>query len=174
MRVGLATQPTPAPPGRPSTSRAAGPPLGFGEAVISPARSQRILLPGRAAGIELEHGARVVVETADQIRVELVLDGCGIEQPAHRGPVLRAFVAEVVDDLRRTVLEGLLLWHFGVEEPQRIALQAQLRVAPQLRFERPVDFLQALQVWRAGVTVAAGGVLPADGPLPHCTRPARP
>src|SRR5439155_12058438 len=66
--------------GKPDAGRG-GPTKLLGEAVIPTARRQRVLLAGRSTRVELENGARVVVEPAYQVGVVLVLDACGVEQP---------------------------------------------------------------------------------------------
>ena len=73
---------------------------------------------------------------------------------ANLHPSRRAFFAQMVGDPGRVSLEGLALGHLAVEQAQRVALQAELAVAVQLRLQRPVVLPQLLEVSRAAFAVA--------------------
>ena len=108
----------------------------------------------------------------------LVLDARRVQQSAHRRPVSRAFIAQVIGDLRGAGLERLILGDLGVEEPQGIALEPQLGVGVETRLQRPVVLGQTAEVCRPALAVAdrvqlqaqvlhANLIQPAEGQLDH-------
>ena len=84
------------------------------------------MLSGRAAGVELENGPGVVVETTHQVWVHLVFDLGRVEQPRDHRPVGGTFLTQVIVDLRRALLELLLMRNFRVQESERVAFQPKL------------------------------------------------
>ena len=110
--------------------------------------------PDAPAGIELEDGARVVVEAAHEVRVQPVLDARGVEHAPHQHPCRGALLAQVVGDARRFGLERLALRHLAVEQAQRVGLEPPLAVAVQLVLQRPVVLAQQLEVGRPALEVA--------------------
>src|SRR5438874_719305 len=125
---------------------------GGGKPVVAASRSERILRSSRAGGIELEHGARVVVEAPNKVWVQVIFDAGRIKQLSHCLPRRGAGLAEMVGDSRRIRLEGLALGHLAVKEPEWIHLDPVLALAVEPRFEGPVVGAQEIQIRR-----------PADG-----------
>ena len=105
------------------------PPDRLDQAVVAAAAADRALGADRLV-LELERGARVVVEPANEGRLELVPDADGVEDVAYLLEVLSALVAEALADLRRIGEERLHLFALHVEdaERRRAALGARLFV----------------------------------------------
>ena len=109
----------------------------------------------------LEDGPRVVVETANQLGIELVrnlLCGQSFPDDAER---LGAGRTEMIDDMRRLALQRLVLRVFRIKEAQWVLLEpgpaflaeiGQVRsviLPQQLAIGRPADFIaDAVQVQR--------------------------
>src|SRR5450756_974012 len=111
---------------RESNRRSRLPTLGFGQAVVPPTPAKGVLLPTTPSWKKLEHGAGVVVESAYQIGVELVVNVRGLQRALHRFPMPRAAAAEVVHDARRTQLEFHVLVRLAVQQPKRISFKTFL------------------------------------------------
>ena len=96
------------------------------QAVVAASAAEGVLGGVDGARGELERGAGVVVEAADQA----VVDGVGhverIEAGPHAGEVGRAGLAEVVDETRRVLGGALALGRLAVEDAQRVLLEAGL------------------------------------------------
>ena len=71
------------------------------EPVVAAAAAERLLLALAARGVELERGPRVVVEAADEARLEPVRDAQRVEVRPDAREVLGAGVAQPVGDPRR-------------------------------------------------------------------------
>ena len=93
-------------------------------------------LRAEAVGVELEGGARVVVEAAHQAEVEVRLEPGPLHQREHRVEVLAALRAQVVDDARRLVEHGAAALDLAVEGAQRIEVEPLAAVAAELALAR--------------------------------------
>src|SRR5205807_9939768 len=102
------------------------PALRFGQAVIATTSTQRVLLSRGTTWKELEDCAGVVVETANEVRVEDIVDLRRIHQALHERPVLSALRAQVVGDAGRFGLERRVLHCLAVEQAKRVPFQALL------------------------------------------------
>src|SRR5260370_27848775 len=71
---------------RKSNGWSRSPALPFGEAVVPAPPTQRVLLACALSWIELEHSARVVVQSADQIWGQLLGDRGLVQHAPHRVP----------------------------------------------------------------------------------------
>ena len=65
--------------------------------------------------LEFEHGARVVIEASNEFWIEHIRDCFFRQRLFDERECLRAGLAEMVDDLRRVALQGLLSGVLGVE-----------------------------------------------------------
>ena len=94
--------------------------------VIPAATTQRLLLPLAPGDHELERGARVVVQPADEPMIDDVSDSERIEQVEDAPEVRAALLAQVVDALRSPIgqVRGQLL---VVKDTQRVDLEPSAR-----------------------------------------------
>src|SRR5713101_423888 len=111
---------------RKSNGWSRSPALRFGEAVVPAAPAKRVLLACALPWIELEYSACVVVQSADQIWVQLVGDLGLVQHAPHQLPMLLAIGTEVVGDARRTQFQCRVHISFAVQQPKRVSLQALL------------------------------------------------
>ena len=98
------------------------------QAVVTTARAHGILRTERV-GDPLEHGARVVVETADQPRVDCVRNADRIEQSAKAFEVRTRRLVEIVGEQWSTGDQRLHCRVLAVEDAQRVTLEPALTVS---------------------------------------------
>src|SRR5713101_10054653 len=79
----------------------------------------------------LERGARVIVEPAHQARFRLERNVGAGEKFLHRVKMFAAFVAQIIEALRRGLRDALRV-DLAVEQPERIALEPLMAVLAQL------------------------------------------
>ena len=125
----------------------------FGQPVVAPAAQHRILRAQRAVD-HFERGAHVVIQAAHQPRAHLVCDAAIVEVLLHRVEMRAARVAEVIDDARQLLDDGLVRFHFAIQHAQRIGFGAALAIAAHPRRHRFQLLPQALDVLRTAVAVA--------------------
>ena len=100
------------------------------EAVVAPAARDGALRAEPVAD-PLEHGAIVVVETADEPGIDLECDAGVGEQRLQAGEVRARPLAQAIDELRRAGNQRLQRGILAVEDPERVRVQA----APRIRVE---------------------------------------
>jgi hypothetical protein len=93
------------------------------QAVVPPTAADRLLLALAALDIELERRARVVVEPADEARLETVGHAQRIEMRPDGGEMGRAGVAQAIGDARRPGVDRRHGHVVRVQEPQHVPLQ---------------------------------------------------
>src|SRR4051812_39939182 len=103
-------------------------------AVIATTSADGVLRAETRRG-DLKRGARVIVEPADEAPVLLILDAAQIELAFEGGVVRLAFIAEVFGDARKFLDVRLLGFELGVEDAQRVGVDAALRVGAELVFD---------------------------------------
>ena len=86
---------------------------------VGSATEQRVLR-AEASVRELERGARVVVEAADETGAQGVGDACSIEGSGNGREMFLRFFVERVADFWQRVDDGLILRNFAAEHAQRI------------------------------------------------------
>jgi hypothetical protein len=105
------------------------------EPVVAPASAERGL-GAQPLGHELEHGARVVVEAADQRRIDLILETRRVEQGADLPEVLGVLRRDPVDQPRSVCHHRLGAGVVRVEGAQRILLEPGAHLLGQLPLAR--------------------------------------
>src|SRR5207342_2160898 len=93
------------------------------QAVIPPPATDGLLLALATGHVELEGGPGVIVEAADQTRLEAVADCERVEVLPDGGEMLGARVAQSIGDLRRRGIEGGHRRVVRIEQAQHIALE---------------------------------------------------
>src|SRR3984893_923275 len=124
------------------------------ESVVTTAAAQGILRTAETRMLVLEDRARVVVETADQLGIELERDVFRRQSFLDHAERLSAGGAEVVDDVRRVALHRLVLWILGIEQPKRVLLEARPALFAQLGKMRPIVLTKQVAVRGAADFVA--------------------
>ncbi len=119
-------------------------------------------LRAEAVGLELEGGARVVVEAAHQAEVEVRLQTRPLHEPQDRVEVPATVGAQVVDEARRLVEHGAAALDLAVEGAQRIEVEPFEALAAELALSPAQVAAQRVDVGRA-----AGGVAHAVHVEPH-------
>ena len=106
---------------------------------------------------ELEGGARVVVEAADQAVIEYEMDSDRLQDLLHLLEVRAAAFVEKLADARKRFDDGLIFGDFAVEDAQRVGDGAALAVGahfPDDGLERLAQrFVEAGAVGRAAYGV---------------------
>src|SRR6202011_3602432 len=112
------------------------------------AASQRVLRPAQAFVLVLEDRPSVVVETTNEIGIEIEGDlFCG-QRLLDDAKGLGARCAQMIDDTRRIALERLVLGILRVEKTERVLLEARPALFAQRRKVRPVILAQEFPVSR--------------------------
>ncbi len=93
------------------------------ETVIAPPAADRLLLALAPGDVELERGPGVVVEAADQTRLEPVSDLERVEVRADGREMLGARIAQPIGDLRRRGIERGHRRVMRIEQAQHVALE---------------------------------------------------
>src|SRR6266852_7872785 len=128
------------------------------EAVVAAAAADGVLR-AEARGGDFEGGAHVVVEATNEAPVFLVEDAADLELALYLGVVRLAFVAEVIGDVRERGDDGLLAFELGVEDAERIGVDAALGIGAEFVFyffERGFEFCDVAAA--AVVGVVADGI----------------
>ncbi len=99
----------------------------FGEAVVASAAEEGVLRAEVAVG-ELEGGAGVVVEAADEAGIDCVGHAAGVQCGKNSREVGFRGVVEVVGDAGQRLDDGLVFGNFAVEHAERIGFGAALAV----------------------------------------------
>ena len=102
------------------------------QAVIAAAGANRAL-GAQLIGDPFEHGQVVVVEPAHQARIDARMNARILENGLHAFEMLERVLAQIVHQLGRGLDQRLHVRILGVEDAQRIAVQATLRIGIQLR-----------------------------------------
>ena len=102
----------------------------------------------------LENRPRVVIESADQLGIERVGDFLRRQPFLDHPERFGAGRAEVIDDMRRLALQRLVLRILGIEEAQRVLLEACAALFAQLGKVRSIVLTQQLAVGGAADFVA--------------------
>jgi len=95
----------------------------FGEAVVATAAAHGVLCVLQCGGRELERGAGVVVQPADELRGDLVGNTERFQPGADGSEVFGGLGRQMVDHERRTGDDGGVLLALAVEDPERILLE---------------------------------------------------
>src|SRR5439155_5646405 len=103
---------------------------------------------------ELERRPRVVVEAADEGRLDGVLDAVRVEVGAHLLEVLLALVAERLSDLRSVLQCRAHLLVLHVEDAEWARGTLLLRIVVENVLVRVEPRVQALDIRRAALAVA--------------------
>jgi hypothetical protein len=115
------------------------------QAVVAAAAADLRLRPEPVAD-EGEDRPRVVVEAADQVRVDDVGDAGGVEQRPHLGEVLGVLPLQPLDDRRRARHHAPRPLIVGVEGAQRVDVDPLAHVPGELALVRVQVRFQVLQV----------------------------
>ncbi len=97
------------------------------EIVVAPPGTDRTL-GAEAVGDELEHREVVVVQAAHQARVDGVGDAVGVQDGAQAIEVGERLLAEEIHEPGRRIHHGLHRGVLGVQDAQRVGMQAALAV----------------------------------------------
>ena len=83
-------------------------------------------------GHKLEHGAGIIVQSADDAGIDFVLDARERKTLLQIFEVLPAFGAEIVQNDGRILVDGAAAFFFAVEKPERILFKTGLTIAAKL------------------------------------------
>src|SRR5260370_38270668 len=92
------------------------------------------VLRGEAGRGDLECGAHVVVEPADEAPIFLVEDAAEFELTFYGGVVGLAFVAKMIGDVGQLGDDALLAFELGGENAGRIGVDAALGIGGEVVF----------------------------------------
>ena len=143
-------QQDPLDPGRPADRRRRRAAELLDQAVVAAAAAD-LRLGAEPVADEGEDRPRVVVEAADQGRVDRVGDAGRVEQRPHLGEVLGVLALEPLDDRRRARHHRPRPLVVGVEGAQRVDVDPLAHVLGELALVRAQVRLQLLQVGAARV-----------------------
>ncbi len=93
------------------------------EIVIAAAATERVFLPFAIGRPDLEHGLRVIIETADQPRIDRIREFELVEIFEKRLEMRTGFIVEKIQGLRRRRRELDALVLLAVEDAERIRLE---------------------------------------------------
>ena len=132
-----------------------GPPSSSIRLVVAPAADDRVLR-AEAGRHDLEHGVGVVVEAAHQSIGDLDRHAAALERRQHVAEVTRARFAQALLEARRRGEQLDLRRRLGVEDAQRVGLEAAPAVLAQLGGARQQVRAQPLAIGGATLGVTHG------------------
>ena len=107
--------------------------------------------------MKFEHGAGVVIQATHQPRCYPVGRSQSLEAAQHRLPVLTIFGRQCVQNRRRVLNGGFVTRIFGIEDAQRVVLQALLGVLAE-RFRARAKVFGERGTVRGAALQAADGI----------------